>query len=379
MRVAVVTPGSFAVPSQRNSSVERVVTEISEQLKEELHFVIFSKKLKNNLTHENKQGVTHVRPPRAAYRSGVVRWLAKTKPDIIQVENRPKLARMLRSKFRRKTIWLSLHSTQFISTPHISLNELKACLRSVDNIIVNSLFLQEYLKARVPGIENKIAVNYPGVDPARFLSRWTEEGRHSREAHVRQLGYENKKLVLYAGRLQEIKGVHHVLEAMPAIIQENPNVILIIVGSAYYGKETLTPYVKQLHQLGNRWPGHVRFIPFVPHHEMASWFRLADVAVVPSAENEAFGLVNVEAMASGVPVVATRTGGMKEIIRHHETGILVDSAPLSHELAKAVNRLLKDQQLARRMGELGSAHVNQQFTWRHTAERYRQLVYGSRV
>jgi spore coat protein SA len=107
---------------------------------------------------------------------------------------------------------------------------------------------------------------------------------------------------------------------------------------------------------------------------MGNWFRAADVVVVPSAENEAFGLVNVEAMACGIPVVATRAGGIKEIIRHRETGFLLDPERLKPELIQTVNRLLKDEGLARRMGELSADYAAKNFTWKHTADRYAQLL-----
>jgi spore coat protein SA len=373
-KVAIVTPGAFAIPSERNSSVEQAVGHICEQLKDRWQFYVFSKKTGELPAREQRDGIVHYRPNGASYLTQASARLRQIRPNLIQVENRPNMAMLLKKKHPRTPVWLSVHSTHFVSAPQIQGPRLKQCLKAADRIIVNSRFMLEYLKGIVPGIEYKTAVNYPGFDPDRFYPRWTEPGRESREALLHELGYRDKKIILYAGRLIEIKGVHHVLEVLPDIIRDNPNAVFVVIGSARYGKDVLTPYVKHLHQLGNRMPNHVRFIPFVPHNEMGKWFRAADVVVVPSAEQEAFGLVNVEAMACGVPVVATRAGGIPEIIRHRETGFLLDPERLHPELVQAVNRLLKDEGLARRMGELAADHAVKHFTWKHSAERYAQLL-----
>lgn len=379
IRIAIVTPGSFSIPDRRNSSVERVVSEVSERLKDVLDLCIFSKQTGKLPVYEIRQGITHIRPAasRSQYWRKVVRWLARLKPDLIQIENRPKAVRLIRKKYRQTPIWLHLHSTRFLSPPFIRPHELKLCLKAADKIVTNSRFLENEVRRLCPQAAHKLAVNYPGVDTERFISRWTPEGQRLRTAHLKELGYENKKIILYAGRLQKIKGVHHLLKAMPQIAEAVPETVLVIVGSAYYGKDNLTGYVKELHQMGNRLPKHVRFIPFVPHDEMDRWFRLADVAVVPSFNEEAFGLVNLEAMASGVPVIATRAGGMPEIVRHHENGILIDQEHVQEQLAKAVVRLLKDERLARQMGERARDMVESQWKWEHTANRWLRMVEAS--
>jgi len=213
-------------------------------------------------------------------------------------------------------------------------------------------------------------VNHLGVDTDHFVTRWSEEGKRERERMLERMGLTGKKIIMYVGRLIEMKGVHHLLKAMPQIVGQVPEAVLLIIGSAHYGSNKVTPYVQELYRQADALRQHVRFIPFVSHDEISSWYRLADVLAVPSNETEAFGLVNVEAMACGVPVVATRSGGMKEIIEHGSTGYLIDIPLLGKELPLWISALLTDQERLRRMGETSIARVHERFTWEQTARRW---------
>lgn len=99
---------------------------------------------------------------------------------------------------------------------------------------------------------------------------------------------------------------------------------------------------------------------------------MADVAIVPSVGQEAFGLVNLEAMAAELPVVATRAGGIKEVVVDGSTGFLVtsDSAFIVQELAARIGFLLGNEEVRKEMGRQGRERVLNHFLWRHTAERW---------
>jgi spore coat protein SA len=371
--VAVVTPGIFPIPSYRSSSVEQVVVKVSSLLKEDINFLIFSKKTKRLPFYERKRGISYIRPVyknRMYYLKKVTKSLSQRNVSIIQVENRPRFAKYFKQRFHKRKVWLCLHSTTYFTQPHISLKELKACLNYVDRIIVNSHFLKEKLLLLVPHTAHKIEINHLGVDPQQFISKWSDEGLNLKAELTRQLGYANKKIILYVGRIIHIKGVHHILKVMPQIIKQYPEAVLVVVGSAFYGKKDLTPYVTHLHQMGNTMPHHVRFIPFVSHNEIHRWFLLADIVVVPSFADEAFGLVNVEAMSSGVPVIATKSGGMREIIEHHKTGFLIDPHNIRQELVCCILDLLSNFEKRKMMGVASIQRVQDHFTWQHTADRF---------
>jgi starch synthase len=122
----------------------------------------------------------------------------------------------------------------------------------------------------------------------------------------------------------------------------------------------------------------------LPRADVVQLLSHANAFVCPSVY-EPFGLINLEAMACGLPVVATAVGGIPEIVVDGETGHLVpvpdnpsEAAALGQALAESLNRLLADPQEARRMGDAGRRRVLERFTWdavaRQTAELYSFLV-----
>ncbi len=162
------------------------------------------------------------------------------------------------------------------------------------------------------------------------------------------------------------------LAAVPSILAAVPDALIVIVGSARYGSHRETGHVRRLHRMAARLKNHVHFQPYVSHHDIPRWFAMADTAVVPSVGKEAFGLVNLEAMAAELPVVATRAGGMKEIVVDGHTGFLVSTEreKISAELAGKIGFLLTNGEMRREMGFRGRERVLRDFQWRHTAERW---------
>ena len=378
-RVAIVTPGTFALPSDGASSVERAADEISRRIAEAADVFVFSKQEEGMRETETIGGVTHIRPAAktaAGYRVRVLEQLGRIRPDLVQVENRPKLVRMVKRAVPRAEVWLTLHSLTFTSPRHISGKRLRRELRAADRIVLNSRFLRRELARRFPRFKGKMLVNHLGMDPVRFRSRWEEGVREAREAFKARHGLAGRPVVIYAGRLIPIKGVHLLLGCWRKVIRRFPDAVLVIAGSAFYGSKRKTPYVRKLHRMGKRFGRSVRFLSYVPHSALPEWYRAADVAVVPSVGKEAFGLVNVEAMASGLPVVASRIGGIPEIVVHGENGFLVPPAKLRERLPALLIRLLADETLRRAMGERAAETARRHFSWQRTADRQLALYRG---
>jgi Glycosyltransferase len=371
-RIAIVTPGVFPIPSETGSSVERVVHEFSVRLKDRFDFYVFGKFVPRGASWEEADGITYIRPKRprpVAYLKAVCEILSRLGPDLIQVENRPKYALALKKAFPRIPVWLNLHSTTFIRPPLLADQSGRRVLSRADRIIVNS----RYLRSRLPSFRRKPAVSvvYPGADTETFANKWTTPGEN--EDCKRKLGYEGKTIVLFAGRLIPLKGVHHLLNVWPAIVAKHPEALLMVIGSARYGSHRITPYVMKLHALGNRMPLHVRFIPFVPHAQMPFWYGAADIAVVPSVAREAFGLVNAEAMARGLPVIATDVGGIGEIVVHGESGFLLRPSRIERDLFVYLDLLLGNSELRREFGLRSASRIREHFTWEHTAQAMAEL------
>lgn len=175
---------------------------------------------------------------------------------------------------------------------------------------------------------------------------------------------ENK--VLFVGRLLPHKGVDYLIEAIPGHIE------LDIVGPVYDQE-----YYERLRKLA--FGKNINFLHGLTDEEIAYKFATSSVFVFPSVyENELFGLVILEAMASGCAVIGTNVGGIPEVIIDKETGFLV--APKDQvALREKIEYLIKNPQKAREMGKAGRMRVEEMFTWDLVAKRCLKaygLIYG---
>ncbi|UVI28664.1 glycosyltransferase family 4 protein [Paenibacillus spongiae] len=381
-KIAFVTPGSFPLPSPNSSSVERVVEKLVPLLVPAVEACIYGRTSRNLPRRGMLKGAECERYPavdKLKYVRDVGLSILRNAPDVTEVENRPRTVLRLKRMRPQGRIWLHLHSTTFIRKTAIPSSMLTRSFRQAERIIVNSEFLRDVVAQRVPSCAHKVNVIYPGVDTDRFVSQFSFEGAIKREQLRFARGWNGRDVVLYMGRLIPMKGVHHLLRLLPELIKQHPPVLLVIVGGAFYGSQRTTSYVRELHRMGNRLMGHVQFVPYVPYSEVPDWFLGADVAVVPSSTREAFGLVNVEAMACGLPVVATRAGGMKEIIEDGVTGYLVDPVHIETEMSSRILALLRNRELRSLMGMSSRQRVEQRFTWHHSAERWLALLRESGI
>jgi glycosyltransferase involved in cell wall biosynthesis len=186
--------------------------------------------------------------------------------------------------------------------------------------------------------------------------------------------------VLFVGRLTPHKGVDRLIEAMPEGTE------LRVVGSS--GHDPRSPerdYPELLRRLAAR--RRVEFLGAVPERDLPALYRGARILALPSvhltcygrqvAVSELLGLAAIEAMASGTPVVASRLGGVPEIVEHGVTGFLVEPGDVS-ELRERLAEVLADRRLAERLGRSARERVLETFTWDACAERclaaYSELV-----
>jgi spore coat protein SA len=371
LKIAIITPGAYPIPGSKSSSVELVVQKTSNLLQKDADVIIFGKKSKNQSFIERQGNITYYRYHfnTKTYIQEVVEQLQQDKPDIIQIENRPRFVKFIRKAIPDAKIILFLHSVTFISPPYMKDQMLKYYLNQTNLIVVNSHFLRNYLIENTNGNANKIYVNHLGVNTDQFKPKWQLDSTETLEILRKKLGISNNKVLLYVGRLVEIKGVHHILEAMPELIKADPSIRLIIAGSPSEHKI----YSDYLRNLAEGVKDFVVFTSFIPNDKVHELFQISDLLVVPSAKNEAFGLVNLEAMSTGTPVIATKSGGMPEIIDHGKTGLLLDSSNVRKELTKHILDLLSNPGKIKQMGKESVLRVKNYFTWQHTADRQLML------
>jgi glycosyltransferase involved in cell wall biosynthesis len=206
--------------------------------------------------------------------------------------------------------------------------------------------------------DDKVAVIPNGID----LKTLTAETLPPRETFAAP----GERLVFHIGRLVPEKGAAVLLEALPLLLRRHP-VRMVIAGTGPYG-EDLKRQAQRL-GVGDR----VRFAGWIDDATAGALYHYADAAVVPSTY-EPFGIVALEALAAGTPLVASDVGGLAEIVRHGQNGLkAAPGNPLA--LAEQIDRVLTDRALARRMALEGRREVEECYTWASIAERT-AAVYG---
>jgi glycosyltransferase involved in cell wall biosynthesis len=190
---------------------------------------------------------------------------------------------------------------------------------------------------------NNLSVIHSGVDLNCFRQSATESNTKREE-----LAIPSDSLVVgYVGWLIPIKGVTYLVKAMAEVVQRHPNSLLLMAGK---GDEKGVDEIKLKEQVENLGlADNVRFLGWRP--DVDKIMGCIDIFVLPSL-NEGMGRVLVEAMSAGLPIVASRVGGIPDLIKDGQNGLLVPPADAS-ALAKAISDLLADQEERIRMGEAG--------------------------
>ncbi|MDO4911696.1 MAG: D-inositol-3-phosphate glycosyltransferase [Corynebacterium sp.] len=234
---------------------------------------------------------------------------------------------------------------------------------NADALIVNTEEEAQNLALYYDAQTCRILVIPPGADTTLFSPG---EDRASERAR-RDLGIPlNMRVIAFVGRLQKFKGPDVLLAAMKELRErvDAPNTRLIMCGGPSGRGATDATYRKLAKKLGV--DSVVRFMDPRPPQELVSIYRAADVVAVPSY-NESFGLVAMEAQASGTPVVAARVGGLPTAVKDGETGILVDGHDPA-DWAEVLTEILSDDERRIAMSRTAVTYAAR-FSWSHTAER----------
>lgn len=178
------------------------------------------------------------------------------------------------------------------------------------------------------------------------------------------------KVILFVGRLAEKKGVPYLIEAMRKV----ERAVLVIVGKGDMEQE--------LKLLASDMQDKVQFWGPKTHEELANIYASADVFVAPSitardGDTEGLPTAIIEAMASGLPVISTRSGGIEDLIKHNENGLLVDEKD-SDKISEYINSLIRDTVLSERLSA-AAIQTAQEYDYDNIAYRYRELIESSEV
>lgn len=245
---------------------------------------------------------------------------------------------------------LAVQTISPLFQPLIDKLDAKICVSEAAMDLVSRLFPDDY--TIIPN----------GIDAQRFGS-----------AHVQPIEKysDGRPNILFVGRLEKRKGFRYLIRAFPYIVEAIPDARLLVVGA--YDKEDKEPFLRyaRIHHLSS-----VRFVGRVSPEEMPRYYKTCDVFCAPSTGFESFGIVLLEAMAAGKPIVATNIPGYRSVLEDGQEGLLVEPEN-EHALAEAIVRLLRNPTLRQEMSERGRCKAAR-YDWpiiaRQILDLYEQLL-----
>lgn len=295
---------------------------------------------------------------------GVRRWRA----DVVHIHNLSQLVPVLRALNRDAAIVLHMSCEWLSQLDH---RTIERRLEPADLVVCASDYLTRRVRERFPRLAQRCRTIPNGADPIAFAPREADP-----EPDAGRL--------LFVGRVSPEKGVHVLIDAFARVAERHEGVRLDVVGwlqslppdhlvglsdepevaalSRFYAEDYAVA-------LARRVPSHLRdrvvFTGHVPHAHLPRYYERAAVVVNPSF-SESFGMSLAEAMAFAKPVIATRVGGVPEVIEDGVTGVLVRRGDAG-ELAEAIGRLLADRDLRASMGRAGRRRAADLFSWDRVA------------
>ncbi len=418
LKIGIVSqPFSTISPTNRNGSVEIIIYELARRLAISCDVIVYAKKSHNEKESEYFQGVlyrrikvstdeklsyimwsttkrllryhTFRRPFFSSslycltYALQVARDLRSQKCDIVHIHNFSQLVPIIRALNPEIKIVLHMHCKWLTE---LNRAMIESRLRKVDLVVGVSNYITEEIRRCFPELANRCQTIYNGVDINTFNPKSTIGARKK----------DDVKHLLFVGRISPEKGVHVLLKAFQKVFIQYPQIQLQLVGS----KESLIPeYLIELsydpmeinlkrfyrgnynqHLLDQFSPSaksHVSFTGIIPNRLIINFYRAADMCVFPSECIEPCSVTILEAMAMGVPVIATIGGGTPELIRDGETGLLVKRGDAS-ALVEALLRIFSDERLRISMAEAARKRAVELFSWEKISKdllvQYENLV-----
>lgn len=326
--------------------------------------------------------------------------LQRERCDVIHIQHCSQCVPVIREYNPKAKIVLHLHAEWFSQGDS---RVFERRLKGVDLVTAVSGYVAEKTRRDFPAVSDRCEVIYNGIDAREFV----------REKDY-AVSHDKPKCILYAGAISPHRGLHVLLDAFKIVVKRYPNVRLDLVGpegnyalqdtfdirdgalrksvAPYYAFKPLSFLKSKLFPSSINRATYRSYLEGMMSPEVAERTRFhglvrdraqliehyyaGDIFVLPSICNDSFGIPVVEAMAAGSPVVASRSGGVVETVRDHETGFIVEKND-PDRLAYMLLRLLEDDDLREKMGRAGRERALSRFTWDIVAgtmlARYRAL------
>lgn len=264
--------------------------------------------------------------------------IAKKEYDVIILENRPGYAIPV-SKVSKAKIIIHLHNDL--------LNRDSKDAKEICRVCHKVITVSNYIKGRVEtiGAEIPIETVYNGIDLERFYQATPIDRK--------TLGFkEDDFIVVYSGRINPEKGVKELIQAF-AKLHDYPNIKLLIIGGSFFGNnQNNDSFIIELQKESKKVTNSINFTGFIPYEQIPSYLAMADAAVIPSMWEDPFPTTVLEAMASGLPIIATNSGGISEEV-NDKCAILLDREHIISGISKAFIFLYNNEETKLAMQSYG--------------------------
>lgn len=306
-----------------------------------------------------------------SYARRAARRIDKIRPDIVHVHNAPDLF----AEIRRLSAW---KSARYIL--HMQ-NEMRVRgLRADELLVADSEYLKSWYAAHLPGVAVSVVTN--GVDLSLYEPAWTTDPdtRHLRATYHLP---PDKKVILYVGRISPEKGPLDLVLAFRELLKRRQDIFLLLVGEMRTGavSDRRVEYGRKIQQACAELAGGCRHVGVVNPADMHKIYPVSDLVVVPSRFEEPFGMVAIEAMAAGVPVLAASKGGLREFVIPGQTGFLIENTENHDLFARQMDELLNQPEALDKIRRQARRYVEQYHGWdtvaRQTEEQYHRLLVHS--
>jgi spore coat protein SA len=379
--VALIGPELYPIPPIRGGAAELFIDKVAGRLRG-WRPVVIGVSDPELPVHETRGQAEYHRVPLTGWRKWlycryrnylplydrhVARIINRVRPDLVHVHNRPLLALSLARRLPGE-IPIILHMHNLYESLGKRERPPLGSPIPVAGFAACSQFVLDRERSRLALGAANLRVIYNGVEAGAFASIWDHEPQ--RQQVREQYGLGDEPAVLFAGKLRESKGVHILVRAMARVWEVAPRAVLVLVGGTEYGRNRTmreTPFLQELRREISRAAGRVVLTGFIPPADMPRAYLLGDIFVGPSQIEEGLGLVFLEAAAAGLPIIATRRGGIPEVVQDGVNGLLLRQPDDDIELAARIIGLLNDAPVRQRLGQQGRAWVAANFSWEKIA------------
>lgn len=275
-----------------------------------------------------------------------LKHIRKQNYDIIIMENRPAYALRLQ-KITKAELICHLHNELLTSKTILA----KEIYNSLSKIITVSNYISNTVNS-IMSNDNKCITVYNGID----LDAFTSIQLNSKINRI-SLGINaDDFLLIFCGRINPEKGIMELTTAM-TLLNDYPQIKLLIIGGSFFGNETNdNSFVKKLKDGVLRIRDRIIFTGYIQYNLIPSYLKLADVAIVPSIWNDPFPTTVIEAQAAGLPIIATRRGGIPEEVTADNALLLDIQDDFIHHLAESILFLYNHPEERKKMSAASLSH-----------------------